>query len=495
MTRWIQPSDSLAQQLDVPAVPLPVEDATAAMIEEGRIDLTTLARDVDIYLAGADPADPKAPALARCAAALGLVAANQHLDQRRYDLAAELLRLAASHAPDDTGIRASYGSALWMAGNRFEGLAQLTRAVHLNQQQGLLVPMLWISTAQALADAGRHGDALLLLEDLAATGPTDIRFWELIDSIDARGTGVRGGYRPHHAEAVRDRLDQATAKAASTEADAVAAVSALGMALGSPTPAPPLCLEVLASGGTGGSGSARPGTLGMLDATVGVVRTTESPAPTRARSTVAIKVVADAGSAHALAAVNPHTPPDAAHAEGAIDAVARCVAAFPPDPDQAPDPFHHDLDAGSSMALAAHLDLIGVAAGVTVSALVEHASAPALEGMRSMMRSLLGLEPSAQEVREGVDELRRRGFVHLDSGTVEPTPYFSYLVDHLGIALSWQRFTHHDSHARSVTRRHYLAAADGVLRLGPTGAGVSWSICRRADMQAELGVELAMIAS
>ncbi len=503
MTHWIQPTEALAELLDVPPVPLPVTATTAETIQAGRIELPSLARDVDAYLAEADPGDPKTPMLARCAASLALTAANEFLEAEDHTTAADLLRLAVRHAPEDTGIRASYGSALWMSGRRFDGLAQLARAVSLNTEQGRVVPMLWILTAQAMADAGRHGEAQLLLEDLAATGPSDFRFWELIDAINGRSTPVEGGYRPADANVIVAQLAEAVLSSAATPADAVAAVEALGHVDQDPTTPPPLCLEVAASQHPHGPGTARPGTLGLLHATVGVVSALASqPSPTAARSTVELDLDSGDGSVSALVAVDPDGATASDQPTATIEATARCLAAFPPDTEKRPDPFDHDLDAGSSTALAALLDVItsanklGVpATALPISALVNHGGDLDGGGLRSRVRELLDVDVSPTELNAGLAELAHRGFVRLDEASIYPEAYLHYLTSGLGVALRWWRFTHHDTHARSLSRRHFVATRPGILRLGPTGGGgVSWSIRRRDEVQQELGIELAIIA-
>lgn len=501
MTHWIQPTEALAGQLDVPPVPLPVSSSTSEAMEAGHIELPALARDVDTYLAEADADDPKTPVLRRCAASLALTAANQCLEADDHSAAADLLRLAARHAPDDTGIRAAYGSALWMSGRRFDGLAQLTRAVSLNSEQGRVVPMLWILTARAMADAGRHGDALLLLEELAATGPSDFRFWELIDSIDGRSTPVDGGYRPADAEEVLTRIAESISAAAATPADAMSVVGTLGQADEEPTAAPPLCLEIAASQYSQGVGTARPGTLGLLQATVGVVRSGDSrPAPTAARSTVELSLESDGDLASALVAVDDSQ--ESVAAASLLEAAARCLAAFPADSEQQHDQFDHDLDPGSSAALAALLDVItsasefGVpATGLPISAVVEYAADLDGGGLRGRVGALLDTELSPSDIREGLAELARRGFVRLDQTTAHPEAYLEFLTKGFGLAMGWNRFTHHDTHARSLSRRQFVTAGPGILRLGPTGGGgVSWSVRQRSEVQHELGVELAIIS-
>ncbi len=504
MTVWIQPTEALAGQLDIPPVPLPVQESTAAELGAGNVDVAKLAGDVDAFLSDADATDVKTPVLRRCAAALALAAANGKTEEGDDVGAAGLLRLAVRHAPDDVGIRAAYGSALWMSGSRFDGLAQLTDSVRRNIEQGRMVPMLWILTARAMADAGRHGDALLLLEDLAATQPSNFSFWELIDAIDSRSSGIDGGFRPEHAAAVQARLESSVASASVAADEARSAIKALGVAVVAPTPSPPLCLEVTSSTPRAPIEAGRPGSLGMLDSTVAVVRVADFlSAPTSARSTVEIGFGAAEGEATALVPIGVDGAVDVSSSDEVIQAVSLCVATMPATAKQAAAAFDHVLGAGTSLALASILDVtasaigLGVpASGLPVSALSEYASSPDGAGLRGAVRRLVGPAPDGIDVDEGMQELARRGFLELESDRANPLPYFGFLMGYVGSHVAWRRFTHHDTHALSMSRRYWLATAAGVLRLAPDGeGGVSWSVCDRDTMQRELGVELAIIST
>ncbi len=504
MTVWIQPTEALAGQLDIPPVPLPVKESTATELGSGTVDVSKLAGDVDAYLCNADPSDAKTPVLRRCAAALALAAARGKTDEGDHDGAAELLRLAVRHAPDDVGIRAAYGSALWMSGSRFDGLAQLTDTVRRNIEQGRIVPMLWILTARAMADAGRHGDALLLLEDLAATQPTNFSFWELIDAIDSRSSGIEGGYRPRHAAAVQERMASSVANASATTDHARSAVEALGVAAVSPAPSPPLRLEVTSLTPRVSIEAGRPGSLGMLDSTVAVVRVADSiPAPTPARSTVEIGFGAAEDEAKARVPIGVDGAVDVSRSDEVMQAMSLCVATMPARAKQAAADFDHVLGADASLALASVLDVTGSAiglgvpvSGLPVSAVLEYATNPDGAGLRGAVRRLVGVAPDGIDVENGMNELARRGFLELESDRANPIPYFGFLMGYVGSHVAWRRFTHHDTHALSMSRRYWLATAAGVLRLAPDGeGGVSWSICERDTMQRELGVELAIIST
>ncbi len=503
MTRWIQPTEALAEQLDMAPIPLPVSDSTADTLEGGQVDLVALAIDLHSHITGADTADPTVPALRRCAAALALAAANAASEDEQHTRASELLRIAVTHAPDDTGIRASYGSALWMSGRRFDGLAQLTRAVVLNSEQGRIVPMLWILTSRALADAGRHGDALLLLEELAIDGPSQFSFWELMDSIDDRGAAIEGGYRPELAERFVERLATATsAPASGADTFAFAAIAALGFADAEPVPAPAMSLEISASPLPRAEGVSRPGTLGVLGADIAVVRSDARPAPTAGRSTLHIELTTGNTSTEGRVAIDPGRPDQSDPVEAALAATAECLTAFPPERMVESAPFQHDLDAGASLALAALLDVIHTAANLEVpttalplEAVIHHACSSGARSLRDRVRELVDVDPSPDMMRTGLATLADRGFVRLDSTTVHPEPYLEFLTSGFGVAMRWWRFTHHHTHARSLSRRHFLSAGPGVLRLGPTGAGgVSWSLAGHSEFQRELGVELAIVS-
>ncbi len=505
MTVWIEPTEALADQLDVAPVPLPVADSTAAAMRSGVVDVSVMVRDVDAFLVAADPADPKMPALSRGAAALAMAAARGKTDEGDHAGAADLLRIAVKHAPDDAGIRALYGWALWASGQKYGGLAQLTDAVNRNSDQDRVVPMLWIVTARAMADAGRHGDALLLLEELAATEPLDYRFWELIDSIDARGSGIE--FRPDHADEIRARLEQAVASSQSDFNSAWTAVGALGITERQPRIAPPLCLEVTSLSPHSVIGAARPGTLGMLDSTVAVVRSDDSsPAPTPGRTTVDLQFGSNEGSIPALVAVGIDGSADKSRAIKILETVAAAVAAFPRDEGPPGDPFQHDLGPEASLAMAAVLDGIGTAyrlgvpaSGLPISALTAHADYPDMSGIRQSIDEFIGDVGDVSDplvVDSGLRDLARLGFLEIEADRVMPVPYFGYLMSGIGNHLAWRRFTHHNTHARSLTRRYWLATGAGVLRLAPNGVGgVAWSVVTRDAMQHELGVELAIVAN
>jgi len=501
MTVWIQPTEALADQLDIPPVPLPVADSTAAALQSGVVDVSEMARDVDAFLVPADPADPKTPALSRGAAALAMAAARGKTDDGDHAGAADLLRIAVRHAPDDVGIRASYGWALWASGQKYGGLAQLTDAVKRNSDQDRVVPMLWIVTARVMADAGRHGDALLLLEELAATEPRNYRFWELIDSIDARGSGIE--FRPDHADEIRARLEQAVASSQSDFNSAWTAVGALGITERQPRIAPPLCLEVASLSPRSGFGAARPGTLGMLDSNVAVVRSDDSsPAPTPGRSTVDLGFGSTEGTVSALVSMGMDSPTDEQRFTELLDAVALAVATFPSDDSATGGEFDHDLGPEASLAMASVLDVIGSAArlglpasGLPISAFEEYSALTDHAGLRNSIRELLDERAASSNIQAGLRKLAQLGFLEIDDARVTPIAYFEYLMSGVGNHLSWRRFTHHDTHARSVSRRNWLATKAGLLRMAPDGfGGVVWTMLSRREMQHELGVELAIVS-
>lgn len=186
MTVWVSPSESLATRLNISSVPLPVSEGTAATLQGGRIEPAAIALDIDSWLAAGERAPSATKVLGRYVATLAYVGAVELLDRGRAELAVRLLEVGIRHAPDDPSLRANLGVALWESGRRYDATVQLVIATHQFARVGQVAPALWLLTARVLSEAGRHQDALELLETLAATNPRQPLFWDLIDSIEAR---------------------------------------------------------------------------------------------------------------------------------------------------------------------------------------------------------------------------------------------------------------------------------------------------------------------
>ncbi len=186
MPVWITATDELATRCRLPAVPVPVSESTAAMLQAGRIEPSAIALDIDSYLLRGDHTPDAVAVLSRYVATLAYVGALELIDRGRSDAAARLLAVGVRRMPDDPSLRANLGVALWDAGLRYEALAQLMAASCEYAAAGQAAPMLWILTARALSEAGRHDDAVQLLELLAETEPQVPLFWDLLDTIEAR---------------------------------------------------------------------------------------------------------------------------------------------------------------------------------------------------------------------------------------------------------------------------------------------------------------------
>jgi predicted Zn-dependent protease len=190
VTTWIQPSDELASRISMPSVPLPVRDETAAMTSADRIEPGVIATDVADWLAAGFGTPVQRKVMARYVAALAYVAGFELLDRRRSATAAEILSIGVRHAPDDPSLRAMLAISRWDSGHRTDALGHLAMAVDQYAAAGQTAPMLNIITAQVLSAAGRHADALGLLEVLAATEPGNALFWDLIDAVRERANAA-----------------------------------------------------------------------------------------------------------------------------------------------------------------------------------------------------------------------------------------------------------------------------------------------------------------
>ncbi|MEO0492369.1 MAG: S-layer homology domain-containing protein [Actinomycetota bacterium] len=186
MTVFVQPTASLAETLGLPVVPLPLRETTAAALQTQRVEPGAMAFDIDEWLAAAPRDESTTTVLSRWVGGLGYAAAIEHLDHGRPDLAAEVLRCAIRRLPDDPSLRANLGIALWDHGLRYDGLAQLVLATRQYDDANQLSVYLWVLTARTLSEAGRHADALELLDQIAALDPKLPMFWDLRDSIAAR---------------------------------------------------------------------------------------------------------------------------------------------------------------------------------------------------------------------------------------------------------------------------------------------------------------------
>jgi predicted Zn-dependent protease len=193
MTAWITPTDELAERCNLPVVPVPVSESTAAMLETGRIEPSAIALDIDTWLLRGDHSTATRSVLSRYVATLAYIGALELIDHGQAETAARLLEVGVRRMPDDPSMRANLGLALWDAGFRYDALAQLMTASAQCADAGQCAPMLWILTARALSEAGRHDDAVSVLELLADTEPRVARFWDLLDTLEARRESAAAG--------------------------------------------------------------------------------------------------------------------------------------------------------------------------------------------------------------------------------------------------------------------------------------------------------------
>ena len=186
MTMWITPTAKAAAVWKLPAVPLPVSEAIAAMFEGDRVEPSAVALDVDSWLLAEERPASATAVLGRYVATLAYIGALELLDRGRPDAAARLLEVGVRRLPGDPSLRANLGMALWDSGRRLDGLAQMVLATHQYRDAGQIAPVLWLLTARALSEAGRHADALELLEMLDALGGQPPYVLHLIDTIEDR---------------------------------------------------------------------------------------------------------------------------------------------------------------------------------------------------------------------------------------------------------------------------------------------------------------------
>lgn len=191
MTTWIQPAPALAERLSLAAVPLPVSERTAAELRSERIEPAAIAFDVADWLAAGNGSPQQRRVMARCVATLAYVAAVELLDHHRPSPAATVLELGLQHA-DDPSLRALLALARWDCGHTVDALGHLALAVEQYAAADQVAPLLNIVAARVLSGAGRHREALQLLEVLADTRPRVPLFWDLVDAVRERAAAGDG---------------------------------------------------------------------------------------------------------------------------------------------------------------------------------------------------------------------------------------------------------------------------------------------------------------
>jgi len=196
MTVWITLADQIAARCKLPIVPVPVSESTAAMLGGSRIEPSAIALDIDSWLLREEHSPAADSVLSRYVATLAYLGALELIDSGHSSAAARLLEVGVRRMPDDPSLRANLGLALWDAGSRYDALVQLMTASRQYAEAGQTAPMLWILTARALGEAGRHSDAAALLELLADTEPRVAYFWDLLDTVEARRDATAAGAMP-----------------------------------------------------------------------------------------------------------------------------------------------------------------------------------------------------------------------------------------------------------------------------------------------------------
>jgi predicted Zn-dependent protease len=165
----------------LPPVAWPVPEAEVARVLASPVALDLLVEYADAY-SDEHPSQALDTAIAR----LAYMVAIDELDDHLYEHAEHHLRIGLRHAPGNVSLRSHLGLALWGLGRRDDATTELSRAIAGFRRVGEIAPMLWLLTARALDETGRHGEARPLLEELAALLPAEESFWELLAVARAR---------------------------------------------------------------------------------------------------------------------------------------------------------------------------------------------------------------------------------------------------------------------------------------------------------------------
>ncbi len=181
-TIWIEPSDELQEQLGIGAWPLPISPEQGDALSRGRLVLERLVDDIDRQLDLLPNDHPGRPAITEAVVKLSYMSALDLLWTGFHEAAEHVIRVGLHRAPTHLGLHSHLGLAIAGRGMPGAATAQLTRAVALAIERGMRVPMLWVLTARALSEQGRHAEAVVLLEDLTVTLPRQPGFWDLLAS-------------------------------------------------------------------------------------------------------------------------------------------------------------------------------------------------------------------------------------------------------------------------------------------------------------------------
>lgn len=177
---WIRLPRNLQEAFGITDAPLPVSDEQAAAIREGHVAPEKLVDDIDRQYDLLDDDHPARPIVADAVVKMSLLAAVDLLFAGFHEAATYVLRAGLRHAPDHLGLNAHLALALAGQGDLEAATRQFTSAVALATRRGGKASMLWILTARALSEQGRHEEAVALLEDLTRGIPNSPGLWQLL---------------------------------------------------------------------------------------------------------------------------------------------------------------------------------------------------------------------------------------------------------------------------------------------------------------------------
>lgn len=167
----------------LPAIPWPVrEGRKEAILREGVALDRLLDEAHDFCVERPARAAALGPAIAR----LAWLVVVDALESGNDEVAAYYARLGLLYAPRSVSLRAHLAIARWGDRSGSASLNDLVIAVSDASRARFFAPALWLITARALADAGHHREACVLLDDLAAHNPAGASFWDLRAAYRAR---------------------------------------------------------------------------------------------------------------------------------------------------------------------------------------------------------------------------------------------------------------------------------------------------------------------
>lgn len=191
---WIQLPEDVREAFGLADGRLPVSEQQAEALQQGRVSPEKLVDDVDRQFDLLDEDHPARPVIADSIVKMSMLAAVELLFAGFHEAASYVIRIGLRHAPEHVGLHAHLGLALAGLGAPEAATKQLAGAVELAARRGGKAPLLWILTARALSEQGRHNEAVLLLEDLIQGIPNNPGIWQLLASereLAAAGPATR----------------------------------------------------------------------------------------------------------------------------------------------------------------------------------------------------------------------------------------------------------------------------------------------------------------